>query len=237
MVIVERLNRHPVIFTIFVLGAIASIVGLIVYLWPTDSKSPNLINSLDKWGIINEYSAGDDDVIEGWLTVDTLTWGATIPLPPFNKPPDVDFWREDGSLIKKPNITEKTTDQFSITINNSDQTGRWIWRARGVKAGSPANNNLIVENPSSKEQFFIESYDTLELFDGNLTITLTSNVNFINAPIDLTVSSRGEMSKTYENISLGKKVFHGQYEITYLETQKRIINYVVVLRIIESNKT
>jgi len=240
MSIIERLNRHPVVFTIFFVGAIASIVSLAIYFWPSGNASKStLIDSSEKWGITKEYSVGGEDIIEGWLTTDTLTWGATIPIPPFKKPPEIDFWREDGAGIEKPNIVERTADQFTVNISSSNQSGRWIWRAKGVKSSSTqkAEPQKTTARSNSKEKFLIQSYDSLELYDGNLIITLSSTVNFKNSNINLTVSTKGKEAKAYKNLAIGKKIFHEIYEITFIETQRNLVDYDVWLRIINTNQS
>jgi hypothetical protein len=70
-------------------------------------------------------------VVEGTLSVDTVTWGATVLLPPFEDPPEITLTRRDGKCSQVPMVTSVTRDAFTITINRSDLRGEWVWRARG----------------------------------------------------------------------------------------------------------
>lgn len=111
----------------------ASIVGG-YYAIPLEKESIIIRDKLPKnWGVITEYKSKDEFIVEGWLTLDTLTWGASIPLPVFSSLPEITFWRENGSGTNKPYITSKSVDQFSIKISDSDLSGKWMWRARGLK--------------------------------------------------------------------------------------------------------
>ncbi|HEX5055513.1 MAG TPA: hypothetical protein VFX02_03360 [Gammaproteobacteria bacterium] len=83
----------------------------------------------------------------------------------------------------------------------------------------------------NKNRFLIQTGRTYELFDGNLTLSLTSVLNFSNSEIDLVVSARGKEPQIYKDLSMGQKIFFGSYEITFLETQKNLTTYDVWLRI------
>ena len=146
MRIIEKLNVNPFIFAIFLLAALLTIIMAYFHFWPNSSdepeKKPNTSNEAEKkpiidtnkrWGITREYSIGEEDFIEGWLTTDTHTWGATIPLPPFETPPEIDYWKEDGSKVDKPETTNRSSNQFTAEISSTTQPGKWIWQARGKR--------------------------------------------------------------------------------------------------------
>jgi hypothetical protein len=82
-----------------------------------------------------------ESVVEGILQVDTLTWRTTVLLPPFAAAPRITLARPQGGAIREPEIKSVTPDLFTITINNSEQAGEWVWRARGVLLRTTTQDN------------------------------------------------------------------------------------------------
>ena len=72
------------------------------------------------------------DIIEGECEVDTLTWRTRVKLPPFKEAPQITLFRLGSGSTAEPNIESISPDQFTIAISNSDQRGKWAWRARGT---------------------------------------------------------------------------------------------------------
>jgi hypothetical protein len=77
---------------------------------------------------------GDGEgILEGTLSLDTLTWRTRVPFQyPFLHKPTVFIWREEGGSNVDPDFEEITEDYFTVTAHNSEVTGNWRWRARGV---------------------------------------------------------------------------------------------------------
>jgi hypothetical protein len=73
------------------------------------------------------------DIAEGNLTVGTMTWRTVVLLPPFASPPQITLSREGHGPGEPPEIKDVTPDTFAACIFNSDQSGKWLWRARGMK--------------------------------------------------------------------------------------------------------
>jgi hypothetical protein len=73
-------------------------------------------------------------MLEGILTVDTMTWRTRVPFrPPFAGVPTVSLWRDDGRARAEPSIDEVTVDFFTVSIASSTEAGQWAWRARGLR--------------------------------------------------------------------------------------------------------
>jgi hypothetical protein len=81
-------------------------------------------------------TATGTNIVEGTLTVDTLTWRTTVLLPPFSAPPQVTVLRRDGRASEEPKIEGITPDKFTVHISNNQQAGEWVWRARGILLGA-----------------------------------------------------------------------------------------------------
>jgi hypothetical protein len=86
------------------------------------------------------------DVIEGTLSVDTLTWRTTVLLPPFAGQPNITVVRPDGRASSDPVIDGITSDKFSVLINNTNQAGEWRWRARGTLLGLDRSSGRSMQN-------------------------------------------------------------------------------------------
>jgi hypothetical protein len=73
-------------------------------------------------------------MLEGILTVDTMTWRTRVPFrPPFAGVPTVSLWRDDGRARAEPSIDEVTVDFFTVSIASSTEAGQWAWRTRGLR--------------------------------------------------------------------------------------------------------
>jgi hypothetical protein len=72
------------------------------------------------------------DVVEGECDVGTSTWRARVMLPPFKAAPEITLSRLGTVPRTDPAIESVTADQFTIKISNSDQAGKYKWRARGT---------------------------------------------------------------------------------------------------------
>jgi hypothetical protein len=187
---------------------------------PHTKKSNNFqnkpVDSLTKnWGVTKEYSLEGEDIIEGWLTADTLTWGASIPLPPLKEPPILVFWRNDGANVEKPKIIEKTTDQFTVTINSNNQTGEWIWRAKGLKKSSVSPAKSI----DKKDTFYLPTNKTTEIKEWNIFINLSVPVydNYqIFKYLDIKVDSPGLPQKEFKELTIGALFSYDKYEIRFM---------------------
>lgn len=70
------------------------------------------------------------DIVEGDVS---LSFGqkTTVWLPPFSGPPIISLVRPDGRSRRQPKLESVTEDAFSVSINNTEDAGRWMWRARG----------------------------------------------------------------------------------------------------------
>ena len=115
------------------LGALGTLVGL--FIQERSSTHPVLSAAeADKEYTVERYSDGSNEihVVSGRLTVNTLSWGTSVWLPPFKEPPDIILSREGATDEDAPEVVTKTRDGFSVRIRSTEQAGEWEWRARGV---------------------------------------------------------------------------------------------------------
>jgi hypothetical protein len=56
----------------------------------------------------------------------------TVMLPPFKTAPQITLSKVGPVPPNDPTIESVTPDQFTITISNSNQAGKYKWRARGT---------------------------------------------------------------------------------------------------------
>jgi pimeloyl-ACP methyl ester carboxylesterase len=78
--------------------------------------------------------AGDEarDVVDGECDIDVSTGRARVMLPPFKTAPQITLSKVGPVPPNDPTIQSVTPDQFTITISNSNQAGKYKWRARGT---------------------------------------------------------------------------------------------------------
>jgi hypothetical protein len=72
------------------------------------------------------------DVVDGECEIGVTTWRTRVMLPPFKAAPQITLYKVGALPPIDPTIESVTPDQFTITISNSDQAGKYKWRARGT---------------------------------------------------------------------------------------------------------
>lgn len=92
----------------------------------------------------------------------------------------------------------------------------------------------IAKEPAiSNGRFYIQTGRTYDLFEGDLSLTLPTWLEYSNSKIELKLSLKGKETVSYKNLSIGDKVFYENYEITFIDTEKNITTYDVTLKILE----
>ena len=92
----------------------------------------------------------------------------------------------------------------------------------------------IAQEPAiSNGRFYIQTGRTYDLFEGDLSLTLPTWLEYSNSKIELKLSSKGKEIVSYKDLSIGDKVFYENYEITFIDTEKNITTYDVTLKILE----
>jgi hypothetical protein len=111
------------------------------YFRPNNPMAKKFNENLDFSGSYIDKSGKSMDIVEGYVKVDTVGWGATVTLPPFQEVPNVSILSKKGGTVRKrPEVYEITADSFRVIINSSEQSGEWRWRVRGILLES-ANKN------------------------------------------------------------------------------------------------
>ena len=95
-------------------------------------------------------------------------------------------------------------------------------------------SQLIVSDKRNK--FLIQCYSTIEIYDGDLSITLNNMIEYSNQNIHIVVSRVGRLQKNFEQMSLGDKVIYEDYEITFINTQTNITTQDIWLKVVLLNK-
>lgn len=90
--------------------------------------------------------------------------------------------------------------------------------------------------PKNRNKFLVQSYSTIEIFDGDLTITLNDMVEYSNQKIHLVVSKVGKPQQNFDKLSLGDKVVYEGYEITFIDTKNNISTEDVWLKVVPLSK-
>ncbi len=116
-----------------------------------------------------------------------------------------------------------------------------------VQKQSPASQNVSIQKiekveekqaPQKRNKFLVQSYSTIEIYDGDLTITLNDMVEYSNQKIHLVVSKIGKPQRNFEKLSLGDKVLYEGYEISFIDTKNNINTEDVLLKVVPlNNKT
>lgn len=91
------------------------------------------------------------------------------------------------------------------------------------------------EPPRNNNKFIAQSYSTIEIFEGNLNITLNNMVEYSNQKINIAVSATGKPKQNFEGMSLGDKVVYEGYEIIFIDTKNNISTYDVWLKVVPLN--
>lgn len=104
-----------------------------------------------------------------------------------------------------------------------------------VKFVEPIKKVVIEEKEPDKiiGRFYIQTGMTYDLLQGNLSLTLPTWLDYSNSRIELKLSVKGKETVTYKNLSIGDKIFYENYEITFVDTEKDITTYNVILKILE----
>lgn len=82
---------------------------------------------------IESYEIDGDsfNIVTGEISIGVDTWKAKVYLPHFIEIPEIELNRFDGRIRRIPEIVQITNDSFTITITNSDDSGKWVWKAKG----------------------------------------------------------------------------------------------------------
>ena len=104
-----------------------------------------------------------------------------------------------------------------------------------VKFVEPIKKVVIEEKEPDKiiGRFYIQTGMTYDFLQGNLSLTLPTWLDYSNSRIELKLSVKGKETVTYKNLSIGDKIFYENYEITFVDTEKDITTYNVILKILE----
>jgi hypothetical protein len=128
----EKLMPKATRSTVRITGSTFAVVTVLFWLWFYFSPANPVRNQIaDKSSLVMRYTDGETEigVVEGTFSIDSVTWGARVPLPPFQEPPEVSVYRDGTS--KAPSVKTITSDMFIVEIDNSDLVGDWRFRARG----------------------------------------------------------------------------------------------------------
>ena len=75
------------------------------------------------------------DVVEGEVRLDTISWGARVQLPPFERPPEITLAPYSLPTFDQtgptPEVLNVTQDGFEVKIGSSTSAVIWKWRAKG----------------------------------------------------------------------------------------------------------
>jgi hypothetical protein len=92
------------------------------------------------------------------------------------------------------------------------------------------------QTPKKRNIFSVQSYSTIEIFDGDLTITLNDMVEYSNQRIHLVVSQTGKPQQNFDELYLGDKIFYEGYEVTFIDTKNNISTLDVLLKVVSLNR-
>ncbi len=79
----------------------------------------------------------------------------------------------------------------------------------------------------------IPSRSTKDEYDGNLSITLKTNLEYTNQKIDISINQIGAKHKYFNQLSIGDKVNYGNYEVMYTHIEKDHGSYYACFKIIK----
>jgi len=139
-------------------------------------------------------------------------------------------------FIKGSNINSQFSETIAFTKSNIKGKYLPINLRKNDTGKIPGVDNEKVTRDFLRTKYLLQSDNSLELFEGQLTVTLASHVKYSNDSISLRVSSINEKSKLYKDVKIGQKIFHEGYEITFMTTERNISSYDVLLRIIKTKE-
>ncbi len=123
-----------------ILVVLSIIFWLFFYLKPQNRIANYIETQTDFSGKYTDSQNQTMDIVEGEFEVNTMNWGTSVDLPPFEEQPIVRIlYCIDRDTKNYPKIVEVTEDYFKVQIGSSTQTGKWKWRARGKLLQSMEN--------------------------------------------------------------------------------------------------
>jgi hypothetical protein len=134
-------SKNWLIVSLLIWAFLTLLFWFYFYFRPSNPLAKKFNENLDFSGSYSDKSGNLLDIVEGYVKVDTMGWGAAVTLPPFQDMPNVSILARKGRTYRdKPKVLDVTLDSFRVSINSSDQSGEWRWRARGILLESSKKN-------------------------------------------------------------------------------------------------
>lgn len=126
---------------------------------------------------------------------------------------------------KSPNTQQNKLDE-QVQNDNDTSKSRNINDALSISKSVTDSNNII----------YLQSYRPVELFDGNLILTLNNSIEAVNQEIDLKISRKDSLkNELLKNKQIGDVIKFDKYFITLLSLEKNIQLYDLLIRVESKN--
>jgi signal peptidase I len=167
------------------------------------------LGGFHKWSKNKHKGAGNKKVKTFFVK---FWWTFIIPLLValviWSLPPKSKSNLEEINKVENSSVEET---KLELETNNSD-----------------TKNSII----SEKNEFYIQSYSPIELFDGELIITLDNSIEYVNQDIKLKIISKisGNSIKT-KGAKIGDVIEFDKYTISLLSFNRNISTYDLIIKV------
>lgn len=120
---------------------------------------------------------------------------------------------------------------LAFWVARSEPTSHTPPSAGSISIASPTQTQALPSQVLAKSK--IRSYSTKEEYNGQLSLTLKTDIVNTYTKIDLTLNRIGAEHGYFNQLSIGDKVTYGIYEVTYTHIEKELDNYYACFKIIK----
>lgn len=124
-------------------------------------------------------------------------------------------YKEEDNTFKNQTITNKTIEDSTLKEKESKKESE-------IPKSTELNYNKI----------YIQSFKPIELYNGNLVVTLNNSVEAINGEIELkVVSPKNSLTEIFKNKKVGDLIEFNNYRIILSSLKKNIMTYDLIIKI------